>query len=98
LRYDCFHPGESEEHQSNANTITIISAYLDYLHSHFLLLQYLARYVDESYRAFLETAGKILATVVKATTPHVPLMDLSRDYSWIVRMTRIITVHFQAKM
>lgn len=86
LRYDRFHinQGEDEIHQSGRNNFTVVSTYLDYLYSRFLLIQYLARHVDESYNVLLETARQILSTVVKATTYRASLIDLSRDYSWIV--------------
>jgi hypothetical protein len=84
LRYECLNDSKSEAGVSDDNILTIVPAYLDYHHSRLLLLQYLARHADSSRCAFLETAAKILATVVKATTYRVPPLDLSLYYSWVV--------------
>lgn len=83
LRYDRFNNADNDDH-SNVNRFTIISIYLDYLHSRFLLLQFMAAHMDDSRAAFLETAQKILATVIQATKYRASQIDLSQDYSWIV--------------
>ncbi|KAH6723311.1 putative C6 transcription factor [Leptodontidium sp. MPI-SDFR-AT-0119] len=82
LRYDRFNNADNDDH-SNVNRFTIISIYLDYLHSRFLLLQFMAAHMDDSRAAFLETAQKILATVIQATKYRASQIDLSQDYSWI---------------
>ncbi|RYP35283.1 hypothetical protein DL767_003871 [Monosporascus sp. MG133] len=83
LRYDRYDHDACVEHASHADMFTIVSAYLDYLHSRFLLLQYLGRQADENNWALLGTARQIVATIVKTITYRMSLIDMSRDYSWI---------------
>ncbi|KAI1342750.1 hypothetical protein F5Y15DRAFT_267477 [Xylariaceae sp. FL0016] len=83
LRYDSLGRDVNEEQHSNADNFTILSAYLDYLHSRFLLLRYLAGHADERNHALLDTSRQILSTILKSMNHRTSSVDMAHDYSWI---------------